>query len=161
MKNKLLLNSSIIIAIYVVLCLILEPISFGIIQFRVSEILCLLSIKYRYAIIANCLGCLISNITLGGLGIIDAVVGSFATFLACEFAYLLRNKKYKNLPILSGLAIVITNGIIVGIELGILTNNTNVIPITIIEITISEFIVIMIIGMPIYNKLIKTINNKA
>ena len=53
----------------------------------------------------------------------------------------------------------VSDGIIVGIELGFLTNNVNMIPITILEITISEFIVIMIIGLPIYNKLIKAIKD--
>lgn len=142
-----------------VLCLILEPISFGVIQFRISEILCLLAIEFPYAIIANTIACLICNMMLGGLGIIDTIFGSFATFLACLLAYKLGRYRYKNLPILSCLAIVLTNGIIVGIELGFLTNNVNMIPITILEITISEFIVIMIIGLPIYNKLIKAIKD--
>lgn len=160
MKTSKLFNISIIISIYVVLCLILEPLSFGVIQFRISEILCLLAIEFPYAIIANTIGCLISNMLLGGLGIIDTIVGSFATFLACLLAYLLRKRKYKDCPIASCLAIILTNGLIVGIELGFLTNNINMIPITILEITISEFVVIMLIGLPIYNKLIKTIKNK-
>ena len=100
MKNKKLFNISIISAIYVVLCMVLEPFSFGVIQFRISELLCLLSIELPYAIIANTLGCLIANMLLGGLGIIDTIIGSLATLLACIFAYLLRNYKYNNLPIL-------------------------------------------------------------
>lgn len=161
MKNKKLLNISIIVAIYVTLCLVLEPISFGFIQFRISEVLCLLAIEFPYAIIANTIGCFISNMFLGGLGIVDAICGSIATLLGCQFAYLLRNKRYKNLPILSCLAIIITNGIIVGIELGIISNNINIIPIGILEITISEFLVIMLIGLPIFNKLIKTIKDSG
>ena len=157
MKNKSLFNTSIICAMYVVLCMVLEPLSFGVIQFRISELLCLLSIEFPYAIIANTLGCLIANMILGGLGIIDTVVGSLATLLACTLAYLLRNKRYNNLPILSCLSIVITNGILIGIELGIITNNLNMILITILQITVSEFIIIMIIGLPIYNKMINTI----
>ena len=159
MKSKKIFNISIIIAIYVVLCLVLEPISFGVIQFRISEILCLLAIEFPYAIIANTIGCLLSNLLFGGLGIVDAVFGSAATLLGCLLAYLLRNKRYKNLPILSCLSIVLTNGIIVGIELGFITNNINMIPITILQITLSEFIVIMLIGLPMYNKLIKTVKN--
>ena len=160
MKNRRLLNSSIIIAIYVVLCLVLEPFSFGVIQFRISEILCLLAIEYPYAIFANTIACFISNMALGGLGMIDTIVGSFATFLGCTVAHLLRKKKYRCLPILSGLAIVLINGLIVGIELGLVTSNAHMIPITIIEITISEFIVIMLIGLPLYNKLINVIKNE-
>ena len=160
MKNKKLFNISIISAIYVVLCMVLEPFSFGVIQFRISELLCLLSIELPYTIIANTLGCLIANMLLGGLGIIDTIIGSLATLLACIFAYLLRNYKYNNLPIFSCLSIVITNGLLIGIELGIITNNIDMIPITILQITISEFIIIMIIGLPIYNKMINIVKSK-
>ena len=160
MKSKSIFNISIIVAIYVILCLVFEPFSFGVIQFRISEILCLLAIEFPYAIIANTIGCLIANLLLGGLGIVDVIVGSLATFIACLFAYLLRNKKIKGLPIFSCLSIVLINGLIVGIELGFLTNNVNMIPITILQITISEFIVIMILGLPIYNRIIKTIIKK-
>ena len=159
MKNKKITNISIIIAIYVALCLLLEPLSFGFIQFRISEILCLLAIEFPYAIIANTIGCFIANMLFGGLGIVDVIFGSLATFLGCEFAYILRNKRYKGLPLLSCLAIVLINGIIVGIELGILSNNINMIPLGILEISISELIV-MIIGLPIYNKLIDVIRKK-
>lgn len=160
MKKNKLFYVSIIIAIYVVLCLIFEPISFGVLQLRISEILCLLSIEFPYAIIANAVGCFISNLLLGGLGIIDTIFGSMATFLACLFAYLLRNKKYKDLPILSCLSIVLINGLIIGIELGYITDNVFMIPITIAEVTISEFIVIMLIGLPLYKRMIKVLSDK-
>lgn len=160
MKNKKITNISIIIAIYVALCLLLEPLSFGFIQFRISEILCLLAIEFPYAIIANTIGCFIANMLFGGLGIVDIVFGSLATFLGCLFAYMLRNKRYKGLPVASCLAIVLTNGIIVGIELGLLASNMKMIPIGILEISISEFIIIVLIGLPIYNKLIDVIRKK-
>lgn len=152
MKIHKLTYISIITAIYVVLCMIFEPISFGVIQFRLSEILCLLAIDSPYAIIANTLGCLLSNMFLGGLGIIDTLFGSLATFVSCVLAYLLRKRKYKNMPILSSLSIVLTNGLVIGIELGIITNNLHIIPLTILQVTLSEFIVVMLIGLPIYKK---------
>lgn len=160
MKKRKIVSISMIAAIYVGLCLLFQPLSFGIVQFRISEILCLLSIEFPHAIIANTIGCLLSNLILGGLGIVDTIVGSFATFMSCLFAYLLRNKKYRNLPILSFLSIIITNGLIVGIELSFLMNNINMIPISILQITVSEFVVIMIIGIPIYQKLINILKEK-
>ena len=157
MKNSKLFKTSIICALYVIFCLILQPFSFGPIQFRLSELLCLLAIEHHYAIIGCTLGCLISNSFFGGLGFIDVVFGSLATLVACFLAYLVRNKKYKNYPILSFLMIVISNAIIVGIEMGFIYNNYAIILISIIEIAISESIVIFVIGLPLYHKLNKLI----
>lgn len=157
MKDTKLFKISIITAMYVVLCLVLEPFSFGPIQFRVSEILCLLAIEHPYAIIGCTLGCLISNAFLGGLGIIDAIFGSLATFIGCYLAYLFRNRTFKNYPIISFSMIVIINALIIGIELGYIYNNLAIIPISILEIGLSETIVIFVIGLPIYNKLIQLI----
>ena len=157
MKDSKLFKISIIAAIYVVLCLMLEPLSFGPIQFRISEILCLLSIEYPFAIIGCSLGCLISNAFLGGLGIIDAIFGSLATLISCYLAYKLRNRKYNNYPIVSMLMFVIVNGIIIGIELGYIYDNLAIIPLSILEVAVSEAVVIFLIGLPMYNKLIKVI----
>lgn len=158
MKNNRLFNTAIIASIYVVLCLLLSPISFGPIQFRVSELLCLLTIEFPYLTIGVTAGCFISNLLFGGLGIVDAVFGSLATLIGCYIGYLLRNIRYKNYPVLSTLMISIVNGIIVGTEIGIIYENVAMIPITILEITISEIIILVIIGLPIYNKLKDVIN---
>ena len=117
----------------------------------------MLSIEYPFAILGCSLGCLISNAFLGGLGIVDAIFGSLATLISCYLAYKLRNKKYKNYPIISMLIIVIVNGLIIGIELGYIYNNLAIIPLSILEVTISEALVILLIGLPMYNKLIKII----
>ena len=151
--NKKIINISILTALYVVLCFISAPISFGPIQFRISEILCLLAIKYKWSIISLTLGCFISNLLFGGLGIIDVIFGSIATFIACLLAYRFRNIKIKNVNLLSALTIVLINGLIIGIEFGFINQNINVIPLYIVEITISEFITIVIFGLPIYKKL--------
>lgn len=156
--NKKITNISILSALYVALCFILAPISFGAIQLRISETLCLLSIEYKWSIISLTLGCFISNLLFGGLGIIDIVFGTIATFLACLLAYRFRNIKFRNINLLSALAIVLTNGLIIGIEFGFIYQNINIVPISILEITISEFVTIFIFGLPIYSKLSNLIN---
>lgn len=150
---------SIVAAIYVVLCLILAPISFGPIQLRLSELLCLLAVEFDWAIIAVTIGCFISNLLFSGLGIIDVFFGTFATFIGCLLAYKFRHRLYKGKPILSGLMIVICNAILIGIELGILEKSLSILLITSVEITISESIIVFIIGLPLYNKMIQIVKD--
>lgn len=88
---------------------------------------------------------------------IDVIFGTIATFIACLLAYKLRNIRYKGYPLLSGLAIVICNAIIIGIEYSIIFNNIKIMPIYIAQIGISELLVI-IIGLLIYPKLEKILN---
>lgn len=158
-RNKLFITS-ILIAIYVVLCFVLQPISFGPVQFRLSELLCLLAIEFPFAIIANAIGCFIANL-LFGLGIVDAVFGSIATLIACSFAYYFRKYKFKKYPVLSMLSIVIINSLIVGIELGVIYQNKAMIPLFMLQVGLGEFLVIIVVGLPIYNKLITFLRNKT
>lgn len=78
---KELTLSAMVAAIYAALTLVLSPISFGTVQFRISEVLCALPFFYPKSIWGLFIGCIISNI-LGGMGILDIVFGSLATLLA-------------------------------------------------------------------------------
>lgn len=71
----------VIAAAYAVLCLLLQPISFEAVQFRLSEALCILPLFFPEAVAGLFVGCLLSNL-LGGVGILDIVFGSLATLLA-------------------------------------------------------------------------------
>ena len=88
-KTRNLVFGALIAAIYVVLTLMLRPISYGPIQFRISEALCVLPYFTPAAIPGVFLGCLISNL-LGGAVIMDVVFGSLATLIGAYGAWLLR-----------------------------------------------------------------------
>jgi len=94
-------------AIYVVLTLIFAPISYGMIQVRVSEMLMVLPYFTGAAIPGLFVGCMIANI-FGGYGMLDIVFGSLATLIS---AYLVTKIDYKYLVPLPP---VIVNAIIVG-----------------------------------------------
>ena len=68
-------------AIYVVLTLIFQPISFGAIQFRIAEVMTLMPIMTPYAVPGLFVGCLLANWLGGGIWF-DVVLGSIATLLA-------------------------------------------------------------------------------
>ena len=119
MKNskKLTLYTSrgaIIASLYVVLTTLasIAGLSSGVIQFRISEALCILPIFLPEAVPGLFIGCLISNLLVPGAVIWDIIFGSLATLIGAAGARLMRNlpEKYKwaaTLPtILSNMIIV-------------------------------------------------------
>ncbi len=108
MKNtaKKIVRGAIIAAVYATLTVVTQPISYGAVQFRVSEALTLLPFLFPEAVWGLTLGCLISNI-FGGQ-VIDIIFGTLATFLGAFFT-----RKIKKMW-LAPLPTVLFNGIIVG-----------------------------------------------
>ena len=151
-KSQKIINGALFAAIYVVLCAVLQPISFGPIQFRFAEILCLFSIDYLWALIGVTIGCFLSNTFFGGLGIADMIFGTLATVIGCSLAYLFRKIRYKGYPVLSALMIVIANAIIIGIELGYILSTPDLIPLYMLQVGFGE-LVVLAIGLPIYKKI--------
>ena len=103
-----LTRAAIIAALYAALTLLLAPMSFGLVQIRVSEAMTLLPILLPEAVPALAVGCLIANV-LGGCTALDIIFGTLATLLAAVCTRLLRSK---TLPAM--LMPVLFNGVIVG-----------------------------------------------
>lgn len=124
-KNKIyyLVEGAMIASLYVALTyaqeLLLPGTTSMAIQFRLSEILCLLCVFTPSAIWGLTIGTLLSNVVSMGALPLDMVFGTFATFVAAFTAYKLRNVRLFKLPILSALMPVLANGIIIGLELEI------------------------------------------
>ncbi len=96
-----------IAALYVVLTLVFAPISFGPVQVRVAEALCILPMFTPAAIPGLFIGCLIANMIGGGI-ILDVIFGSLATLIGAVLGYMLRSNRW-----LVPLPAVIANAIIV------------------------------------------------
>lgn len=148
MKNvdiKFLTKSSIIAALYVVLTWVLSPISYGAIQFRISEILILLVVFNKKYAIGLILGCFIAN-TISPLGWFDMVFGTLATILAI-IPMLFVKKVY-----IAGIFPVISNSIIVSLELGLAFDlfYPSAILYNMVTIFIGEFVVIYLLGIPTF-----------
>ena len=154
MTNKRIIKVIVVGTIYVALCFIFSFISFGPIQLRLSELLCLLTIENPIYIIGISLGCFISNLILSPLGTIDAIVGTLASIIGCTLGYLFRNIKFRNFPLLSAIIISIINAIIISLEMNYVLNNSEIFIYSFIEILISELIILVLIGFPIYHKLL-------
>ena len=107
-----LVRCAVIAAVYVVLCLALAPFSYGAVQVRIAEALCLLPVFGTEYIVGVTRGCFLANLL--GSTVIDAVFGTLATLLACLVTYKLRNVRVKGLAIPASLPPVVFNMLIVG-----------------------------------------------
>lgn len=147
---KSITKISIVAALYVALTYIFGFISFGEIQFRIAEILMLLCFFNRKYTISLVIGCLIANL-FSPYGIVDVVFGTLATFIAC-LGLMLFNKKHL---FVASLMVPLGN-IIVGIEIAII-NSFTLIPalLAILWVFIGEFVVVCIIGVPLFKILMK------
>ena len=117
MKNqnlsvRKLARCGMVAALYVVLCMALQPFSYGAVQVRVAEALCLLPVFGAEYIFGVVLGCFLANLL--GSTIVDVIFGTLATLLACLVTYKLRNIRFK------GLALVVFNAVIIGIEIAVM-----------------------------------------
>ena len=94
------------------LTLLFQPISFGAVQFRISEAMTLLPAIFPEATIGLTLGCFLSNF-LAGANVYDVVFGTLATLLAALISWRVGKKKlwYAAIPP------VVCNGVIVGLVL--------------------------------------------
>lgn len=121
-----IVRCGLVAALYTVLCLVLAPISFGALQVRISEALCLLPVFGADYIIGVTLGCLLANMLGAAMGTtvaLDIVFGTLATLLACIFTYLLRNVRTFGLTLLASVPPVLFNAIIIGLEISFFFTN--------------------------------------
>ncbi len=99
-------------AVYALLTIILAPISYGMIQVRVAEMLMVLPFFTPAAVPGLFVGCLIANI-YGGYGMLDIIFGSLATLLSAYLVTKIGNKYLVPLPP------VIINALVIGMVLHI------------------------------------------
>ena len=121
-KSIFLAQSGVIAALYIALTVLLQPIGFGTVQCRLSEMLTILPIYMPAAVPGLAVGCFLSNLIglssgLNPAGAWDLLFGTGATLLAALLTYRLRNVRWLKLPLAATLPPVIINAVIVGAEL--------------------------------------------
>ena len=120
-KVKHLAHAAVIAALYVVLTYfqnIIFPNSASMaIQFRASEMLCVLAFFTPAAIPGLAVGCLLFNLSYAGALPLDFVVGTLASALSALTMWLTRKATIKGFPLLGLLMPAIFNALLVGWEL--------------------------------------------
>ena len=149
-KVLFLTQAAMIAALYVVLTLVFQAISFGEIQVRIAEALTILPVFTPAAIPGLFIGCLIGNI-IGGSILPDIIFGSIATLIGAYFTYLLRKQN----KFLTPLPPIISNTIIVPFILHYAYGFNLPIPFMMLTVGIGEIISCGLLGMILYTPLQK------
>ena len=117
-KTRFLAQAGLIAAIYAVttyLCA-LWGIAYGQLQFRFSEALTILPLFTPAAIPGLTVGCFLANLS-SPFGMVDVLCGTAATLIAAIAVRMTREVRIKNIPWLAPLFPVLSNAIIVGLEI--------------------------------------------
>ena len=139
-ETGFLVQGALIAALYVALTMMFAPISFGPVQFRISEALCILPFFTPAAIPGLFLGCLISNL-LGTAVIMDVICGSLATLIGAVGSYWLRQHKY-----LVCLPPILANTLIIPWVLRYAYGSTDLVPFMMLTVGIGEVLAIGVLG---------------
>lgn len=132
--------ASAIAAIYVTLTMLFAPIAFGPIQFRISEVLCILPCFTPAAVPGVVIGCLLANL-LCGAAALDVIFGTAATLIGAFGSYALRRTRWAVCipPILS-------NTVIIPWVLRFAYGSVDLIPIAMVTVGIGEILAIGVLG---------------
>lgn len=133
--------AAVVAALYAALTLLFAAISYGPVQFRISEALTLLPVLFPQAVSGLAMGCLIANL-LGSATPWDVVFGTLATFLAAALSRRLR----KNIWLAAAMP-VLCNAVIIGLVLHFTLSDVLLLP-TVLSVGLGEAVVAFGLGVP-------------
>lgn len=149
MRNKkvtYMLQAAMIAAIYVVLVIIFDYWSFGVIQFRVAEALTILPVFTPAAIPGLFVGCILANF-MGGSILVDVIFGSIATLIGAVGTYFIGKGKANWMKYLAPIPPILANTIIVPFILKFGYGAEEAIPYMMLTVGIGEVIVCAVLGL--------------
>lgn len=107
---KLIAINAMIAGVYAVFTLVLSPIAYLEVQFRLSEVMVFLSFYNKKYIPGLVIGCIISNIP-SPLGLMDICFGTLSTLIVCLAMYYIKNRY------VAAFVGALITGIVIGAEL--------------------------------------------
>lgn len=107
---KQIVINAMIASIYAALTLVISPIAYSEIQFRLSEIMVFLAFYNRKYIPGLIIGCIVANL-FSPMGLLDVIFGTISTIIVCISMYLIKNRY------LAAITGALITGIIIGGEL--------------------------------------------
>ena len=147
--------NGIVAGLYAAITILTASFAYGNIQFRISEALMMLLLFEPSLTVGLTLGCLIANIfSTVSISVLDMVVGTSATLLACLLTT--RIKK----PWLAPLPTILVNAVLVGAMLSCLYMPTErfLYGLTMFgaQVGFGEAVVLYVLGIPLYYAMKKT-----
>lgn len=154
-KNlKRLTRAAIIAAFYFVISVSIPTLSFGAIQFRLSEALCVLPALFPEAILGLTVGCFLANF-FSPFGLLDVVLGTTATLISALLTCALHKKL-----LLSAVPPILLNALIVPL-VWVLNKTDMLYWFNMLTILASQAIIIVAIGLPLALGLKKAMPNEV
>ena len=162
-KTSRLARVALIAAAYAVLTLAFPPLSYGPVQLRISEALCVLPFFMPEAVAGLTAGCFLANLIGMSFGMTlpwDVVIGTLATFLAAVWSVRIKNKWLLPLPA------VVVNALFVGAMLTfVMTEGMEALPLwyNILTVGVGQLIACYGAGLPLFKvieRLIKKQNKR-
>ena len=153
-KTRSITFSAVLGAAYAVLTVVLAPISYGSLQMRVSEALCVMPFFIAGSAWGLCVGCVLANLINGN--IFDVIFGSLATLFAgfCTAAVGKRSRS-AGAAALACLMPVIFNAVVVGAVITAAYNGMNIFAhlgifaLNAAQIAVGEALVMYLFGFPL------------
>ena len=137
-------------ALIAALTLAFQPISYGAVQFRISEALTLLPVLFPQAVPGLTLGCLISNLfNPMGATVYDVVFGTLATLIAAVLTWRMRASIW-----VRALPPVLCNAVIVGLVLTY-AYGIDMLWMNMLTVGLGEAVVCYLLGVPMVRLLAK------
>jgi uncharacterized membrane protein len=146
MKNfalKDFIKQSTIASIYVVLVFIFQFLSFETIQFRIAEFLLILVFFDKKSIVGLIIGTFLANYLMSPYGLVDALFGTLASFLALVLMILFSKNKLLSLSFPA-----FSNALVIGLMIAFM-NDIPFLPIA-FWVFLGEAVVMYVIGYPLY-----------
>ena len=140
--------SAVVGALYAAATVLVEPLSYGLVQFRFAEALCLLPVIAPETVLGLFIGCLISNL-FSPYGLPDIIVGSAATLISVFLVSKLRN------PWTAPLPVVLCNALMVGAVISIYSQERIPYVAAVLWVGLGELAVCALLGLPLLNALRK------
>ena len=143
---------AVVAAIYAVVTILTSSISYGPVQFRLSEALCVLPLFLPFTGWGLALGCLIANL-FSTVTVLDIVIGTAATAIGCLMLARCRTTW------MAILAPVLCNGVLVGAMLAWVLFPEDLLrgfAICAAEVAVGELAVMLVLGLPLIYLLRRT-----
>ena len=155
--------AALIAAVYAALTMALGFISYGPIQFRIAEVLCILPFFLPFTTWGLFVGCILANL-MSPVGVMDVIFGSLATLGCCLCSAAIGRHwdgKRWGKCILSCLMPVVWNAVIIGLLLALFYAEDGRAKIVLFflygaEVGLGELVVMFVLGLPLMRWLPKT-----
>jgi len=141
-KTLFITQAAVIAAIYTVLVMVFNALSFGPIQVRFAEALTILPYFTPAAIPGVTLGCFLSATLTPGVHYLDMIFGTLATLIAAILSYQLRRYKY-----LVAIPPIVVNALIVPWILKYAYHVEDAVPFMMLTVGIGELLAAGVLGM--------------